>query len=58
MRDQKSLGHLSALAGLTHRLSRYDSLRPAKASLSEIEVAVLRTDVMEDSSDGTGERGH
>jgi hypothetical protein len=48
----KSLDHLSAPAGLAHRLSRYNSLRPAKVDLSEIEVGVLRTDVMEDSGDG------
>jgi len=39
-------------SGLAHRLARHDALRPAKSDLGEIEIGVLRTDVMENPCDG------
>src|SRR5690606_28027726 len=51
------LDDLAAAAGLANSLTVNDTLGPAKAHLVEIEIGMLRTDMMKHAGDGAADPG-
>jgi len=49
----QGLGHRPSFAYASRRLARNHPLRPAKADLVEVEIRVMRADVVEHARDGT-----